>query len=51
MWPYIIAIGITIVIVGLYVWSYSVNQKTEKPEDCEDIECSSCKSADCSHRH
>ncbi len=50
MWPYIIAIAIIVGIVLLYVFSYTLNEKTEKPEDCEDIQCSSCSSGNCSHR-
>jgi len=50
MWEYVIAISIVILIVGVYILSYYLNSKTKKPENCEDIECNSCKDPSCSHR-
>jgi len=50
MWEYIIAIGIIVLIVFLYVYTYVLNVNTEKPEGCEDLECTSCKTDSCSHR-
>ena len=50
MWPYVIAIGVIVLIIVLYVVSYNLNEKTEKPENCEDISCGSCASGSCSHR-
>lgn len=47
---YLIAVIIIVVIVGLYVWSYMLNEKTEKPEGCEDISCSGCKANNCATR-
>jgi hypothetical protein len=47
---YIIAIVIILIIVGLYVWSYTLNEKTEKPEGCEDISCSGCKVDNCASK-
>jgi hypothetical protein len=47
---YLIAVIIIVVIVGLYVWSYMLNEKTEKPEGCEDISCSGCKVNNCATR-
>ncbi len=50
MWGTVIAIGVVIVVVGLYLWSYSLNEKTEKPEGCVEIECHSCHDQSCSNR-
>ncbi len=50
MWPYVIAIGTIVLIVVIYVWSYSLNEKTEKPEGCEDLECSGCNANNCANR-
>ena len=47
---YIIAGIIIVVLVGLYVWSYTLNDKTEKPEGCEDLSCSGCKANNCATR-
>jgi len=44
---YIIAIVIVVIIVGLYVFSFLLNEKTEKPEGCEDLSCSGCKADNC----
>ncbi|MBN2540256.1 MAG: hypothetical protein JXB08_01895 [Bacilli bacterium] len=46
----LIAIGIIVLVVVIYILSYALNEKTAKPEECEDLECTSCKAADCSHR-
>ncbi len=43
------ALGL-IVFIGLYLWSYTLNQKCEKPEGAEDLECTSCHSTSCSSR-
>ena len=50
MWEYIIGIGVIVLIVGLYVFTYKLNTNTEKPEGCEDVECNSCNASNCSHR-
>ena len=50
MWEYIIAISIIVIIVVLYVVTYSINEKTKKPEGCEDLECSGCNAKSCNHR-
>lgn len=50
MLPYIIGIGVIVVFIFLYVYTYKLNEETEKPEGCEDLECSSCKTDNCSHR-
>lgn len=50
MGKYIIAIGIIILILFLYIYTYALNEKTAKPEGCEDLECHSCKIDSCSHR-
>jgi hypothetical protein len=50
MWEYILAIAIIVVIVGLYFWSYKLNEKIEKPEGCEDVSCSGCKIDNCASR-
>lgn len=50
MWPYVIAVVVTIAIIGVYVWSYKLNENTKKPENCEDLECTGCKASDCAHR-
>lgn len=50
MWPYVIAIGVILLVVGLYVLTYKWNEDTEKPEGCEELECTSCKAQNCSHR-
>lgn len=47
---YVIAIAIIVVIVGLYLWSYAINAKTEKPEGCEDVSCSGCAVDNCATR-
>lgn len=39
-----------VVLIGLYLWSYSANEKCEKPEGAEDLECKSCHSTSCSTR-
>jgi hypothetical protein len=43
------AIGLT-VFIGLYLWSYRLNEKCEKPEGTEDLECKSCHAQNCSAR-
>ncbi|MFA7076067.1 MAG: hypothetical protein WC152_05295 [Candidatus Izemoplasmatales bacterium] len=50
MLKYIIAIAIAIVVVGIYIWSYKLNEKTEKPEGCEEISCSGCNVDNCVSR-
>jgi len=44
---YLIAIGIVVLIVVIYVVSFMMNEKTEKPEGCEDLSCSGCKVDNC----
>lgn len=38
------------VLVALYMWSYTLNEKCEKPEGAEEQECKSCHSRSCSTR-
>jgi hypothetical protein len=47
---YIIPIVIILIVVGLYILSFVLNEKTEKPEGCEDISCSGCKVDNCATR-
>lgn len=49
-WKLIFGIGIFVAIVILYFVTYAINEKTEKPEGCEDLECTSCNARNCSHR-
>jgi len=51
MWGTIIAIAIIVLIIGVYILTYYLNEKTDKPEECIDLECTSCKSQDCTHRN
>lgn len=50
MVKYLVAIGIIVVIIVVYVVTYIMNEKTERPEGCEDLECAGCKAKDCAHR-
>jgi hypothetical protein len=47
---YIIAAVIIVIVVGIYVGSYALNEKVEKPEGCEDLSCSGCKADNCGSR-
>ncbi|HOP57169.1 MAG TPA: hypothetical protein PLH02_01965 [Bacillota bacterium] len=51
MWKYIIAIGIVVLLVAIYIISYVLNQKTEIPEECRNLEdfsaCSTCTNQSC----
>ncbi len=51
MWKYIIAIGIIVVLVALYIIIYSLNQKAEIPEECKNLEdfssCQTCANKNC----
>ena len=44
-----IALGIAL-LVGLYMWSYSVNEKCEKPEGTVEADCAACHSSSCKDR-
>lgn len=46
----VIAVGIIVVLITVYMLSYLLNEKTEKPEGCEDISCSGCKVDNCVSR-
>lgn len=50
MAKYLIAVGIIVVIVIIYVVTYVLNENTDRPEGCEDLECNGCNAKDCSHR-
>jgi hypothetical protein len=47
---YIIGVVIIVAVIGIYVWTYSLNQKIEKPEGCEEVSCSGCKVDNCVSR-
>ncbi len=50
-WQILLGIGILLACIVLYVVTYIINEKTKRPEGCEeDIECSACNSINCSHR-
>lgn len=40
--------GILVLVIGLYILTYYLNLKIEKPADAPDVECGSCKSTTCS---
>ncbi|MFW5795099.1 MAG: hypothetical protein ACOCV1_06405 [Bacillota bacterium] len=43
--------GLVIVIfIGLYIFSYSLNQSIEKPEGTKDIDCKGCNAINCRDR-
>ena len=49
----ILAIGIVVVLLGLYIFLYLMNKKTPVPKGCEAIKiseenCSTCGNTDCS---
>lgn len=46
----VIAVGIIVVLITVYMLTYLLNEKTEKPEGCEDISCSGCKVDNCATR-
>ncbi len=49
---YIIAIGLIVLVVILYAFSYAVNEKTSVPAGCEDLtdlsSCGACTNGGCS---
>lgn len=47
----IIAAGIIVVCVVMFIGTYILNKKTPKPEGCEDVgsECEGCQITSCSH--
>lgn len=47
----IIAVGIIVVCVVLFIGTYILNKRTPKPEGCEDVgsECEGCQITSCSH--
>ena len=47
----IIAVGIVVVCVVLFIGTYVLNKRTPKPEGCEDVgsECEGCQITSCSH--
>jgi len=47
---YVIAAVIIASFIGLYLWSYSVNQKCDKPEGVEAIDCEGCHASNCKER-
>lgn len=44
-----IALGLA-ALVGLYMWSYSLNEKCEKPEGTIEADCAACNSRACKDR-
>lgn len=49
----ILAIGVVVLLFGLYMFLYIMNKKTPVPEGCEHLQisdenCSSCTNNDCS---
>lgn len=46
----IIAIGIVVLIILVYILTYAINSQTKRPENCDDLECNSCKASNCSQR-
>lgn len=42
--------GLLIVVVGLYILTYYLNQKTDPPEGVEEASCETCNSMSCSLR-
>lgn len=46
---YIIAILILILIFGVYVITYIINSKTNKPDGCKELKCEGC-NMDCNKR-
>ncbi|MCF7924591.1 MAG: hypothetical protein K9L64_05790 [Candidatus Izimaplasma sp.] len=45
----LIGLGLT-VFLALYFWSYSINQKTEKPSGTVEIDCKGCNATSCGDR-
>lgn len=38
------------ILIGIYITTYILNNKTPKPEGCEELaECSACHNFTCSH--
>ena len=50
MFEYVlVGLGLAL-LIGLYIWSYSLNEKCERPEGAELTECKSCHSTSCTTR-
>jgi len=47
---YLIIAGILFLVVGLYILTYYLNQKTDAPEGVEEASCETCNSMSCSLR-
>ena len=47
---YLIGGLVLVVFIGLYVFTYSLNKKTEKPEGVKAIDCKGCKALNCGER-
>ena len=47
----IIAVGIVVVCVVLFIGTYVLNKRTPKPDGCEDVgsECEGCQITSCSN--
>lgn len=47
----LVAVGIVLVCVALFIGTYLLNKHTKKPEGCENLEenCSGCTLVGCSH--
>ena len=47
---YLLIAGFLVFIVGFYILTYYLNQKTETPEGAEEASCETCHSMSCSLR-
>ncbi|MFO7969233.1 MAG: hypothetical protein ACQERX_00195 [Bacillota bacterium] len=47
---FVIAGIVLALFIGLYVFTYSLNEKTEKPEGTKAIDCKGCKAINCGER-
>jgi len=45
----LVGLGLAL-LIGLYMWSYTLNEKCERPEGAELTECKSCHAHNCSAR-
>ena len=47
---YLIAGGVLLALIALFIGTYLLNKKTPKPDGCkEHVECEGCKIVSCSH--
>ena len=47
----IIAVGVVVISIGLFIFTYLLNKRTPKPEGCKNFEseCEGCQMTSCSH--